>query len=281
MAGLSTKAIKNRIKSMQSTRQITKAMELVATSKLRNAQMKALMTRPYFDSVCDAMRDIASVGSAADSIFLRESKEEKPIYIVIAGDRGLAGGYNSNVFKKCAGIKEGTSIIPIGKRAVDYFKKRNYVIETDMYSEVAPISNGDCYSLAKLVCEKFAKGECDSVNLIYTRCDSLLSQVTSEAMMLPLMFADSDRLSGISSSVLYEPAPEVLFDQIVPEFLGAILFGAINESIASEQAARRNAMNSASKNADEIIANLDLAYNRARQGAITQEITEIVAGSNA
>jgi len=283
MAGLSTKAIKNRIKSMNSTRQITKAMELVATSKLKSAQQRALKVRPYFDSMLYAMNCIASSSKSFESAFLKDTKKENPIYVVIAGDRGLAGGYNSNVFRACAGIPKGSRIIPIGKRAVEYFKKRDYIVETESYAEAAIIYQNECFSIARYIADQFLEGKCDSAHVIYTRCTSLLSQTPDSIDLLPIHMEKKEdkEVQKVTSSLLYEPDPEELFNQIVPEYLGAMLYGSLCESVASEQAARRNAMNSASKNADEIIANLDLVYNRARQAAITQEITEIVAGSNA
>ena len=279
MAGLSTKAIKNRIKSMNSTRQITKAMELVAASKLRGAQARAVAIKEYFTTFYQAMQDIAASTCDFQSKFLSPTPGEKPLYIVIAGDRGLAGGYNSNVFRMTIGMPQEAKVIPIGKRSVEFFKKRRYEIVTDDYTEAAILTTADCYSIADLAAEGFLKGEYDSLYIIYTNFINLLSQSTERLQLLPFNLEEKE--GPRSDSVLYEPNAETVFNRIVPEYLGGLIFGALSKSIASEQAARRQAMNSATKNADEIIAELDLQYNRARQGAITQEITEIVAGSNA
>lgn len=279
MAGLSTKAIKNRIKSMNSTRQITKAMELVAASKLRSAQQKAVSIKAYFETFYNAMQEIAASSSDFESPFLVSTKGEKPLYIVIAGDRGLAGGYNSNVFRMSVGMPSNAKVIPVGKRSLEHFKKRTFEVVTDRYIEAAALDSDECYSMAKLAADGFLKGEYDSVYIIYTNFNNLISQTTEKLQLLPFALDDTEKIR--STSVIYEPSSETIFNQIVPEYLGGLIFGALCKSIASEQASRRQAMNSATKNADEIIAELDLQFNRARQDAITQEITEIVAGSNA
>ena len=279
MAGLSTKAIKNRIKSMNSTRQITKAMELVAASKLRGAQAKAVAVKEYFTTFYQAMQDIAASSSDFESKFLSSTEGVKPLYIVIAGDRGLAGGYNSNVFRMTIGMPQNSKVIPIGKRSVDHFRKRRFEIVADDYDEAAVLTTSDCYSIADLAAQGFLDGEYDSVYIIYTTFINPISQQTERLQLLPLTLEEKE--GPRPQRVLYEPDTETVFNRIVPEYLGGLIFAALSKSIASEQAARRQAMNSATKNADEIIAELDLQYNRARQGAITQEITEIVAGSNA
>ncbi len=264
---------------MNSTRQITKAMELVAASKLRGAQQRAVAVKEYFSTFYQAMQDIAASSSNFETKFLCPTPGEKPLYIVIAGDRGLAGGYNSNVFRMTIGMPQNAKVIPIGKRSVEFFKKRRFELVTDDYTEAAVLTTADCYSIADLAAEGFLKGEYDSLYIIYTNFINLLSQEVERLQLLPLTLEDAE--GPKSQKVLYEPDAETVFNRIVPEYLGGLIFGALSKSIASEQAARRQAMNSATKNADEIIAELDLQFNRARQGAITQEITEIVAGSNA
>ncbi len=264
---------------MNSTRQITKAMELVAASKLRSAQQKAVAVKEYFTTFYEAMQDIAASSNDFVSKFLTPTEGKKPLYIVIAGDRGLAGGYNSNVFRTTVGMPQEAEVIPIGKRSLEHFKKRRFGIVTEDYIEAAALTTDDCYSIADLAAEGFLNGKYDSLYIIYTNFINLLSQSTERLQLLPLSLEAKE--GPKSQKVLYEPNAEYVFDNIVPEYLGGLIFGALCKSIASEQAARRQAMNSATKNADEIIAELDLQYNRARQGAITQEITEIVAGSNA
>ena len=279
MAGVSMKDIKSRIRSMESTKQITKAMEMVAASKLRGAQDRAVSSRPYFETLYATMNDIADSTMDFVSPYLRR-KEGKTLYIVIAGDRGLAGGYNSNVLKLAWGKMQGapSAVLPIGKKALDFFRQRGAEILTDGYAVAGEVSVGVCFSAAKLLSRRFLDGEFTSVQLVYTHFASMLSQLPCEMELLPI------RVSGQKDNrpkkfVLYESGPLSVFDAIVPEYLGGLLYGALCESVASEQAARRMAMDSATKNAEEMIDDLSLKYNRARQGAITQEITEIVAGA--
>ena len=280
MAGVSTKAIKTRIKSMASTRQITKAMELVASSKLRSAQAKAVASRPYFTALYEAMNEISDSSRTFDSPYLREKSGGSPVYIVIAGDRGLAGGYNNNVLKMAyAQMGPDATVLPIGKKAVEFFHRRGNPILTEDYREASSVSIGDCYTIARLLADGFLAGTYRSVVLAYTNFASMLSPTPAALPLLPLKMSAQKLDSAHHCDILYEGGSEAVFNAIVPEYLGGVLYGAMCESTASEQAARRTAMDAASKNADEIIETLNLQYNRARQGAITQEITEIVAGS--
>ena len=275
MAGVSTKEIKNRIRSMESTRQITKAMEMVAASKLRHAQAQVLSARPYFEILYETINEIAASGSDFQSPYLQAKGNGGTLYIVIAGDRGLAGGYNSNVLKLAMQQEGEVSILPIGKKAVDYFHNRDLPVLTEQYVQAADVSMGDCFSIAKLLCKRYLKGEFSKIAVIYTEFVSVLSQVPQVMPLLPLQAQPGAK----KSDILYEPSPEAVFEAIIPEYLGGVLYGVLCESRASEQAARRTAMDSATQNADDMIADLSLKFNQARQAAITQEITEIVAGS--
>ena len=282
MAGVGMKAIKNRIKSMSSTRQITKAMELVAASKLRGAQNRAVAARPYFEALYAAMNEIAASSLELESAYLRTPKTGRPAYIVIAGDRGLAGGYNSNVLMLVYSQIQGqeATVLPIGKKAVDSFQNKGVPILTQSYAEAASVGIGDCFSIAKQVCRAFLAGQYDEVYVAYTGFVSMLSQTPDFMKLLPLEKPESKESEPPRRcDTLYEHPAEEVFAAIVPEYLGGMLYGALCESRASEQAARRSAMDSATQNADDMIADLSLKFNRARQAAITQEITEIVAGS--
>ncbi len=281
MAGVSTKEIKNRIRSMESTRQITKAMEMVAASKLRRAQAQIAASRPYFEILYDTIQDIIRTNRDFTSPYLKQRACKKAVYIVIAGDRGLAGGYNSNILKMVTNeIREKDAVIfPIGKKAVDYFKSKDIPTVTDSYAEAADVSIGDCFSISKQLSKAFLAGEFDEVHVAYTNFVSVLSQVPATMQLLPLKAPAQESTGAPSCVTVYEGEPEEVFAAIVPEYLGGILYGALCESRAAEQAARRSAMDSATQNADEMIADLSLKFNRARQAAITQEITEIVAGS--
>lgn len=281
MAGVSTKEIKNRIRSMESTRQITKAMEMVAASKLRKAQEQVLSSRPYFEMLYSTVNDIVDSTRDFSSPYLGERKGDKTLHIVIAGDRGLAGGYNSNVLKLAMSETGGhdATILPIGKKAAEFFRSSDISCLDLDYVDAANVSLGDCFSIAKEVCRLFRTGSFDRVYLCYTNFVTVLSQEPSCLRLLPLLRTKTGREGKVQSDVVYEPDETVAFDAIVPEYLGGVLYGALCESRASEQAARRTAMDSATKNADDMIADLSLRFNRARQAAITQEITEIIAGS--
>ena len=281
MAGVSTKEIKNRIRSMESTKQITKAMEMVAASKLRRAQAQVLASRPYFESLYATINDIVDSTRDFSSPYLTQRPVKKILYIVIAGDRGLAGGYNSNILKLVqAEIEEkDATVLPIGKKSVDYFRSRKVPAYTEAYAEAAGVGIGDCFSIAKQLSKAYLAGEFDEIRVAYTNFVSVLSQTPASLQLLPLIRQDTGREGTVISDIAYEPNSTEVFDAIIPEYLGGILYGALCESRASEQAARRAAMDSATQNADEMIADLSLKFNRARQAAITQEITEIVAGS--
>ena len=283
MAGVSTKEIKNRIRSMESTKQITKAMEMVAASKLRRAQAQIQNSRPYFETLYATIQDIIRSTKDFSSPYLQEREGKKVMYIVIAGDRGLAGGYNSNILKLVQTQIQGkdATVLPIGKKAVDFFRSKGIPSLTDLYAEAADVSIGDCFSVANQLSKAFLDGQFDEVYIAYTNFVSVLSQVPATMQLLPLKKQETDAVSDGKPrcDTIYEHAPEEVFASIVPEYLGGVLYGCLCESRAAEQAARRSAMDSATQNADEMIADLSLKFNRARQAAITQEITEIVAGS--
>jgi len=281
MAGVSTKEIKNRIRSMESTKQITKAMEMVASSKLRRAQARVQSSRPYFETLYSTINDIVDTNRDFSSPYLTKRPIRKAAYIVIAGDRGLAGGYNSNVLKLVMSEIEGkdVTVLPIGKKAVDYFNAHKVPVMAVNYAEAESVSLGDCFSMAKQLAKRFLAGEFDEIYIAYTNFVSVLSQTPAVLRLLPLIREYTGREGTVQSDIVYEPGCVEAFDAIVPEYLGGVVYGALCESRASEQAARRTAMDSASQNADEMIADLSLKFNRARQAAITQEITEIIAGS--
>ena len=280
MAGVSSKEIKNRIRSMQSTRQITKAMEMVAASKLRRAQARVLSSRPYFETLYAAVNEIVDNNQDFSSVYLSKRPVKKTAWIIIAGDRGLAGGYNSNVLKLALSEMEGkeAAVLPIGKKAADFFRSRGFTFLSEQYAQAEDVSVGDCFSIAKLLCNQFAAEEFDEVRIAYTNFVSVLSQTPATLQLLPLLRQETTA-TPTQNDILYEPDCVTVFDTIIPEYVGGMIYGALCESRAAEQAARRTAMDSATKNADEMIDDLSLKYNRARQAAITQEITEIVAGS--
>lgn len=276
----SMKNIKLRIKSVESTMQITRAMKLVASSRLRRAQQRVMDTRPYHQVLDETLSEIASSNSDFDSKYLRKPAENcKILYIVFAGDRGLAGGYNANMFRMIEEETKGKNycVLPVGKKAVEFCKKRGDEIFTESFPLVGELSVSDCYEMARLVCKGFADQEYDEIKIAGTFFVSPLSQVPRLQQLLPFEPKDTE---GPRPVVLYEPDPQEVFDAIIPEYISGKIYSIMCESAASEQGARRMAMENASNNAAEMIESLSLTYNRARQGAITQEITEIVAGAS-
>ena len=280
MAG-SMKDIKLRIKSVESTMQITKAMELVASSKMRRAKERVEHSRPYFETLHETLTKIAAADPRARNPYLRRDEIKRTLLIVIAGDRGLAGGYNSNVLKQ-AGAEEGKVVVlPIGKRSAEYFVHHEVPLFTQEVLLAAEISVGECFQLSRQITEGYRKGEYDAVKICYTRFDSMMTQTATTMEVLPLSIepTEQQKAEARRSQILYKPSSEEVFSAIIPEYVAGVVYGAVCESVASELAARRTAMDAATKNAGEMIDHLNLYYNRARQAAITQEITEIVAGA--
>ncbi len=272
----SMKAIKSRIRSIESTRQITKAMELVATGKLRHAKERIEHSRPFFKILQDTLSDIQRGNKDFSSPFTRPSEGKRTCRIIIAGDRGLAGGYNSNLFKAAA-AEEGDLILPIGRKAVELYRRKGFAIINDDYAVADDVSLGNCGAMGEEIGKAFLRGDFDRLTVSYTSFVNVLTQVPASIEILPIRRDGGE--SGKSGLIIYEPSAEAVFNSIVPQYISGIIYGALCESIASELSARRSAMEAANKNADEMISSLSLKYNRARQASITQEITEIVAGS--
>ena len=280
MAG-SMKDIKLRIKSVESTMQITKAMELVASSKMRRAKERVEHSRPYFETLYESLTKIAAADPRARNPYLRRDDIKRTLLVVIAGDRGLAGGYNANVFKQADAAEGPVTVLPIGKRSAEYFAHHGAGLFTPEVLMAADVSVSECFTLSHQITEGFLKGEYDAVKLCYTRFDSMMTQTATTLEVLPLTIepTEAQKAEARRSQILYKPSCEEVFGAIIPEYVAGILYGAVCESVASELAARRTAMDAATKNAGEMIEHLNLYYNRARQAAITQEITEIVAGA--
>lgn len=280
MAG-SMKDIKLRIKSVESTMQITKAMELVASSKMRRAKDRVEHSRPYFETLYESLTKIAAADPRARNPYLRRDDIKRTLLVVIAGDRGLAGGYNANVFKQADAAEGPVTVLPIGKRSAEYFAHHGAGLFTPEVLMAADVSVSECFTLSHQITEGFLKGEYDAVKLCYTRFDSMMTQTATTLEVLPLTIepTEAQKAEARRSQILYKPSCEEVFGAIIPEYVAGVLYGAVCESVASELAARRTAMDAATKNAGEMIEHLNLYYNRARQAAITQEITEIVAGA--
>ncbi|WP_353105895.1 ATP synthase F1 subunit gamma [Acetoanaerobium noterae] len=281
MAGVGMKDIKRRIKSVESTMQITKAMELVASSKLRKAKEKVENSRPYFNTLYDTMRKISRSTKGLKSQFTVDRDTGKKGYIVVAGDRGLAGGYNSNVLKTAVSHMDNQKypVIAVGKKSMDFFNKRGYPLHGKFSSGAESIDMAEIHQISEEAIALYKSGEIDELYIVFTKFVSTLTQEPQIIKLLPLKFDEG--AAAKSSLTVYEPSPEGVFDYLVPKYIDGIIFGAIVESFASEQGARRTAMESATDNAEDMIGSLQLKYNRARQATITQEISEIVAGAEA
>ncbi len=277
MSASSMKTIKNRIKSIRSTMQITKAMELAAASKMRTALERTERSKPYFNILRETLDDIAKDNRDFTSVFTRE-REGRTCRIVIAGDRGLAGGYNHNLFNSLDADKDDI-IFPIGKKAAEYFYKSE--IYTTEYVKAADIKISDCRAIGKILADSYEKGEFTRLTLSYTSFVNALTQEPKTVNMLPVKVEHTkEGMKNINYSlIIYEPDAETAFREIIPSYLSGMIYGAVSESVASELSARRNAMESATDNASAMIDSLSLEYNRARQASITQELTEIVSGA--
>lgn len=292
MAGANMKDIKRRIKSVESTMQITKAMELVASSKLRRAKERADKAHPYFNTLYDTMYEIFATSPEITSRFTRMRDEKKVLLVVIAGDRGLAGGFNSNVLKlaynygkelQAKGI--AVQVYAIGKKAVEFFQKREFELVESYIGVAESMHIYTATDMADNIVKRFSKRQCDRVELFYTTFISALTQVPQQITALPVDIKKGEQPKIVGEKkahqlTIYEPSAEAVFNSIIPEYVSGLLYGSIVDSFAAEQASRRTAMESASDNAGDMIDALSLLYNRARQAAITQEISEIVSGSS-
>ncbi len=277
------KDIKNRIKSVESTMQITKAMELVASSKLRKAKEKAEKSKPYFDILYRTMLDIALNTSDFSSRYVKPREIKTSGFVVIGGDKGLAGGYNANLFRRAEQEMQGKQVklMPVGKKSIEYFRRRDYDI-VERFSDVAEdMDLIQITHLAELIVHLYKKEEIDEIYLVYTEFISALTQVVQVKRLLPLSLEMKEVDEEEYHDVIYDPSPIAVFDSIIPIYLQGIFYAATLEAYASEQGARRTAMEAANDNAGEMIDELNLLYNRARQWNITQELSEIVSGAEA
>ena len=287
--------IKLRIKSIKETRQITKAMKLISAAKLKKARQQLELTLPYFNKVKDTIADILMHSGHAESTFFevrKDKKGRKTGFIILTGDKGLAGGYNNNIIKLAESkIKQEPDpvLFVAGHVGRNYFIRRNLNVFTDFDF---PVQNPTVYrarEIADIILEQFKKGELDEVYLVYTLMVSTIKLVPQIMKLLPLNLDALNEAIGVSETAevkiddqfTYEPSPRAVFDVLIPKYVKGIIYGALVEAFTSEQSARMSAMDSATSNADDMLQSLNLFYNRARQAAITQEISEIVGGAAA
>lgn len=281
--------IKRRIKSVNNTRQITKAMELVSSAKLRRARLKYDQIKPYFNTVKDTINEILKDADSIQSKYFVGSREiKKSCYIVVTADRGLCGGFNSSVIKEASNAikeKESVSVITIGQRGRDFFRKRGFDLDGEYINILEGISYKDAQKISNLAVQLYDEELVDEVYLVYTNFKSAISQEPEVLKLLPfeptLEKVEVEEEKQMFEFIAYNPSPEGLFNYLAPKYVESMVFGGLIQSAVSEQAARRIAMENATDNAEEMIDKLTLHYNRARQAAITQEISEIVAGADA
>jgi F-type H+-transporting ATPase subunit gamma len=285
------RVLRRRIKSVQSTKKITKAMELISASRIAKAQERVAAARPYSERLTDVIRNLAAAGAGGDSPLLNPRAEVTTVaYVVVSADRGLAGGYNSAVIRSAeramAADQEAgrqTALITIGKKATGYFRFRGYEIAASFTGFSDSPTYEDARQVATYVAERFESGEYSEVVLSFTQFISLGTQIAQVQQYMPLDASAITETTGDGPSADYEfePSPSAILDRLLPRYAEARLYAALLDSAASEHAARQRAMKSATDNAEDMIIKLSRVMNRARQDAITTEIMEIVGGAEA
>ncbi len=297
MAGGQERILKERIRSVRATKKITRAMELIAASRIVKAQARVAAAVPYSEQITEVVKDLAAGGASSDSPLLSGRQDIKhTCYVVITADRGLCGGYNSGVQRAAEGeVKadilagEDYTIIPVGKKAEGYFRFRGYTLGKAFSGFSAQPSYEDAREIGEHVIDLFVSGQVDRVELVYTRFISAGSQ---EVVLRPLVPLSADTVAGGDGKAggtdgagggdyEFEPDPETILDTLLPRYVEARVYAALLNAAASEHAYRQRAMKSATDNADELIKSLSRIMNRARQDSITTEIMEIVGGAEA
>lgn len=280
----SMRDIKHRKESIQSTEQITKAMKLVSTVKLQKSRAKAEESKPYYDLMYDTICSMLRKSGSIEHKYLKAGDSKKKAVIAITSNRGLAGGYNNNIVKLVTGTEgftpENTVIYAIGRKGRDAFARKGYPIAED-YSEVInePMYRDAADVTAELL-DAFGQNQIGEIYLAYTSFKNTVTHIPTLKKLLPVEAGtDSEKTDLVLMN--YEPDEDQVLDSIIPKYMSSLIYGALLEAVASENGARMTAMDSATNNAEEMIEELGLAYNRARQGSITQELTEIIAGANA
>lgn len=280
----SMRDIQRRKSSIQSTGQITKAMKLVSTVKLQKAKSRAEHTRPYSDAMYATVSEMLSKSSNIDHPYLRKGSSDKKAVIVITSNRGLAGGYNTNITKLLTNgsiPKEEIQVYAIGRKGKEILARRGYEIHADYSDVINEPMYQDAKEIGKTVLEAFTKGEIGEIYLAYTSFKNTVSHEPKLIKLLPIEIEEKEETTERQVPMNYEPDEEEVLNVIIPKYVCSLIYGGLIESVASENGARMQAMDSATSNAEEMIADLSLKYNRARQGSITQELTEIIAGANA
>ena len=292
MAGGQERALKRRIKSVQSTKKITKAMELISASRIARAQERVAAARPYSERITEVIRNLAAAGAGGDSPLLNPREDVTTVaYVVVSADRGLAGGYNSGVIRAAeramaADRAQGrqTALITVGKKATGYFRFRGFDIAADFVGFSDEPGYEDARQVAAHIAGRFESGEYSEIRLAYTQFLSMGTQVVQVDRYMPLdtdVIDDAAERTGPTADYEFEPGPTDILERLLPRYAEARLYAAFLDAAASEHAARQRAMKAATENAEEMITKLSRVMNRARQDAITTEIMEIVGGAEA
>ena len=281
----SMRDIKRRKGSIQSTQQITKAMKLVSTVKLQKAKNRAEQTNPYFNYMYQTVTSMLAKSGTISHPYLNRGASAKKAVIVITSNRGLAGGYNSNVTKLGTASgelpMEDVEVYAIGNKGKEALERRGYEIKMDGSSIIESPVYADAAGLCKRVLADYTAGEIGEIYLAYTHFKNTVSHEPTLMKLLPVELGDTGSEEDSNILMNYEPNDEEALDMIIPKYITSLFYGALVEAVASENGARMQAMDSATSNAEEMISDLSLKYNRARQGSITQELTEIIAGASA
>ena len=280
----SMRDIKRRKNSVTSTQQITKAMKLVSTVKLQKARAKAENTNPYTNHMYKTVSSMLAKSGNIIHPYLTPNESTKKAVIVITSNRGLAGGYNSNVVKLITESefeKSDLSIYALGSKGCDALARRGYNIVENFSDIMDGPTYADAMNICRDVLDAFSKGEVGEIYLAYTHFKNTVTHVPTLIKLLPIDASEVEEVEESNAVMSFEPNTEEALELIIPKYLTSMIYGALVEAVASENGARMQAMDSATSNAEELINSLTLKYNRARQGAITQELTEIVAGANA
>ncbi|HEX7058147.1 MAG TPA: ATP synthase F1 subunit gamma [Bacilli bacterium] len=277
--------IKRRIKSTQNMKQITKAMEMIAASRLKKAQDAAVSSRPYSDKMKEVIASIAAGSKGIKHPMLQTREVKKTGYLVITSDRGLAGGYNANLLRGILQtIREKHKseheyiLFVIGRKGRDFFKRRGFRIAEELTGLPDFVRFSDIRAIANAAVRAYETEQCDELVIVYNRFINAISQKPEQKRLLPLAEVKPE---GVGASYEYEPSPEEVLEALLPRYAETLIYSAVLEAKASEFGARMTAMGNAAKNATKLINTYTLQYNRARQASITQEISEIVAGANA
>ena len=274
--------IRRRIKSVKSIQQITNAMNMVATSRLRRAKEAAVANKPYADKMAQVVSDIAANAGDFTHPLLEARQEGKKLILVMASDKGLAGAYASNAFKEAvAGIedKSNTEIVAVGRKTDAFFRNRDYEVAKSYIGISERPSYDNAKEIAVDLISRFVSGEVKEISMVYTRFVSAISCVPETVQLLP--FGNLAGQGGTHAEYIYEPDAQSVLGYMLPQYLVTTIYAALLQAAASELSSRMNAMSNATDNAQELIAKLDLHYNKVRQAGITREITEIVGGAEA